>query len=200
MQIIPFVIITTLPFPILLVQCIHCLIQYIVHKTRASSLSRSAKCVFSAYAICISLTLVALPVPIGFILHKAIEGLLSSEEERADTVWIPKLMPMYCLSSFCGLCTHVSSSLVPGVLTHAETEQIGLPAAVTKRHPLQKIVWPIAGLTAIATVVLSVLGSVLAVRTTTGDAGYILLSCGNSLPYFHSCGMMWFFIPKDSQH
>ena len=167
MHIIPFVIITTLPFPILLVQCIHCLVHYFVHKTRAGSLSRSAKCVFSAYALCLFLTLVALPVLIGFILHEAIEGLLSSEEERADAVWIPKLMSMYCLSAFCGLSTHVSSSLVPGVLTHAETEQIGLPAAVTKRHPLQKIVWPIAGLTAIATVILTYLDpSSLFVRQT----------------------------------
>jgi hypothetical protein len=183
----------------LLVQCIHCLVQYVVQKTGANGLSRSAKCVFGTYALCLLLTLVALPVLMGLILPKVIKGLMLSEEERLDAVWMPKLMSMYCLSTFWGLSTHVSSSLVPGVLAHAKTEQIGLPAAVVRRLPLQKIIWPIAGLIAIATVILSVLGSILVVRMANKDVGYVLLSCGNSLPYFHSCGMIWFLMPKESK-
>ena len=196
MQIISLVIVTTLPFPILLVQCIHCLVQYVIQKTSANGLSRSAKCVFGTYAFCLLLSLAALPVLMGLVLRGVDKGLILSEERRPDAVWMSKLMSMYCLSTFWGLSTHVGFSLVPSVLAYAKPKQIGLPAAVISRLPLQKIVWTIAGLTTIATVILSVLGSVLVVRMANEDAGYALLSCGNSLPHFHSCGTIWFFIHK----
>ena len=107
MQVISLITITTLPFPIILVQCIHCLIQYVVQKTGANGLSQSAKWLFNIYALCLLLTLVALPVLTGLILSEVIEEL---NEERLGTVWMPKLMSLYCISIFWGLSTHVSFS------------------------------------------------------------------------------------------
>lgn len=53
-----------------------------------------------------------------------------------------KVLSMYCLSTICEHCTHISSFLGPEVLAHAKTKQIGVPVAATKCHLLQKIVWP----------------------------------------------------------
>lgn len=47
---------------------------------------------------------------------------------------------------------------------------------------------------------LTVLSSVLVACMPNSEVGYVLLTCGNSLPYFHSCGMMWLFIPRESEH
>jgi hypothetical protein len=150
---------------------------------------------FSAYALCLLFTFVALPVLQGLILHDVINGLMLCEEERPDAVWMPKMMSIYCLSTFWGLSTHVSSSLVLGG-SCTKIEQIGMPAALTKDHPLEKIFWSIAGLTALTSIVLNVFGSVLVIRMENSDVGYALLSCGNFLPYSYSCGTIWFVRPK----